>query len=87
MHGHVRSIWCMIAETANLATARNVVKQAGDRNAAGPVRHQRNVGAIKHDLMGTYKTGWCLIGCLSGKQMRTPASELPARMGAEGGAE
>lgn len=26
-HGHARSFWCMIAETANLATVRNVVKQ------------------------------------------------------------
>ena len=86
MHGHVRSIWCMIAETANLASARNVVKQASDRNAAGPVCHQRNVGTIRYDLAGTNETGRCLIWCLSGKQM-TPGFKLPARMGAEGGAE
>lgn len=26
-HGHARSFWCMIAETANLATVLNVVKE------------------------------------------------------------
>ncbi len=77
----------MIAETANLATARNVVKQASDRNAGEPLCHQTNVRAIVDDLAGTNETGWCLIWRLSGKQLRTPAFELPARRGAEGGAE
>ena len=33
------------------------------------------------------KTGWCLNGRLSGKPLRMAAFELPAQMGAEGGAE
>ena len=86
MHGHVRSIWCMIAETANLASARNVVKQASDRNAAGLVGHQTNVGAIGHDLDGNKRTR--LVSNLgSVREVRTPAFELPALTGVEGGAE
>ena len=37
-HGHARSFWCMIAETANLATAPNVVKEPVEiATLSGPI--------------------------------------------------
>jgi hypothetical protein len=120
----------MIAETANLATGRNVVKQAEgsggilisrrleyqlqlgsftpaksptkvgflktiyqgkdtpqDRNANEAVCHQMSVEAMAMIWWEQTKTGRCLSGRLSGKPLRTAAFELPAQMGAEGGAE
>src|SRR6476620_3948962 len=42
LHSEVRSNWCMIAETANLATAHNVVKRdCGARNAGLAGEHLR----------------------------------------------
>jgi hypothetical protein len=121
----------MIAETANLTTARNVVKEAEGQVASelhGCLEYQLQLGLCRllriptkvGTLDGAYqvedypliatltrqfviqengeaqfmmiwreqtRTGECLTRRLSGKPLRTPVFELPARRGAEGGAE
>ena len=64
----------MIAETANLTTAPNVVKEAArDHNGNGHKRHRINgadvmkVERIRRELN---KVGWCLTLRLSGEQQR-----------------
>jgi len=77
----------MIAETANLTTARNVVKEAAsDRNRNRPIHHRIN----RADVMEAAMTGrelnkisWCLTLRLSGERQRTTDLKLPVYGGPE----
>src|SRR5712671_7407517 len=74
LHSELRSIWCMIAETANLATVHGVVKRALHPQRHRARDHQRRVDvriffhSIKREQTGA-------TGCLShrqcGKERRT----------------
>ena len=77
----------MIAETANLTTAPNVVKEAArDHNGNGRKRHRIN----RADVMEAAMTGRelnkisrCLTQRLSGERQRTIDLKLPVYGGPE----
>ena len=75
----------MIAETANLATARNVVKEAArDHNANRPNRHPINGRDVMKAEMSRgeqNKVSRCLTERLSGKPQRMTNLKLPVNGG------
>ena len=75
----------MIAETANLATARNVVKEAAAiRNGKTPNSHPTNGADAMEAKMRTREQnqlGGCLTERLSGKARRITNLTLPVHGG------
>jgi len=68
----MRSFWCMIAETANLTSARNVVKESAcDHNRNLRNRHRiKGAGGMKAEMdrRELKKVSRCLTQRLSGEQ-------------------
>jgi len=75
----------MIAETANLATARNVVKEAArDHNGNGPDHHPiggRDVMKVAMNRREQNKVSRRLTERLSGKPQRMTNLKLPVHGG------